>query len=202
MSDPIKEEAAREGKLIPTASQTVGPFFHLGLTKPHSVAQIAGPQARGERVRLICMVYDGKGVVLPDAMIEIWQADGAGKYHHPEDTRDIAGDPDCPGFGRLSSDANGMCEFETIKPGRVPWHNGVLQAPHLNVSVFARGLLKRLATRIYFFAEPSNAEDPVLGLVPEDRRDTLMARQDATAANVWCFDVRLSGPQETVFFDI
>jgi protocatechuate 3,4-dioxygenase alpha subunit len=102
----------------------------------------------------------------------------------------------------LSSDAAGGCVFETIKPGRVPGAKGALQAPHCNVSVFARGLLTRLATRAYFFGDPGNAADPVLGLVPEDRRDTLMARPDPAAPGSWRFDIHLCGPQETVFFDV
>jgi protocatechuate 3,4-dioxygenase alpha subunit len=191
-----------EMDLIPTASQTVGPFFHLGLTNAGSIARIAGPNARGERIRLICKVIDGEGIPLPDAMVEIWQANADGKYHHPEDKQEKPLDPDFGGFGRLSSDPNGICEFETIKPGRAPGMGGALQAPHLNISVFARGILKRLATRAYFAGDPANPGDAVLALVPEDRRDTLMALSDSGKPGLWRFDIHLCGPQETVFFDV
>src|SRR5579863_6186566 len=106
--------------LIPCASQTVGPFFHLGLTDPHSIPTIAGPLVKGERVRLVCTIYDGEGNALPDAMLEIWQANAGGKYNHPEDTQETPFDEEFRGFGRLASDASGVCGFETIKPGRVP----------------------------------------------------------------------------------
>jgi protocatechuate 3,4-dioxygenase alpha subunit len=135
-------------------------------------------------------------------MIELWQANAAGKYNHPEDPQPTAADPDCSGFGRLGTDRDGVCVFETIKPGRVPGNDGALQAPHLNVSVFARGVLKRLATRIYFAGDPANVEDPVLALVPAERRATLMARPDPSHPTDWGMDVHLSGECETVFFDI
>ena len=189
-------------KLIPTASQTVGPYFHLGLTDPRSVGYIAGPAAKGERVTLVCTVLDGDGVPVPDAMLEIWQANADGKYHHPEDTQEKAVDPACEGFGRMGSDAAGMMKFETIKPGRVPGPDNQLQAPHLNVSVFARGLLKRLPTRIYFVGDPANEEDPVLALVPKERRETLMAQPEPSKSGQWNFVIHLQGENETVFFDV
>jgi len=189
-------------ELFPTGSQTVGPFFHLGLTDPYSIPTIAGPLVKGERVRLVCTIYDGEGNVLPDAMLEIWQANADGKYNHPEDTQEKPLDEEFRGFGRLASDASGMCNFETIKPAGVPSWTNVLQAPHFVISVFARGVLKRLATRAYFAGEPANAEDPVLALVPADRRETLMARTDAGQPGVWRFDIYLSGEKETVFFDV
>ena len=189
-------------ELIPTPSQTVGPFFHLGLTNAYSIARIAGPGAKGDRIRLICTVYDGEGRPVPDAMVEVWQANAGGKYNHPDDTQEKPLDPDFGGFGRLSSDATGKCAFETIKPGRVPDSKGILQAPHCNVSVFARGILARLATRIYFSGDAANAGDPVLALVPRERRDTLMAKQDRGAPGNWRFDIHLCGRRETVFFDI
>jgi protocatechuate 3,4-dioxygenase alpha subunit len=151
---------------------------------------------------LVCRVLDGNGAAVDDAMIEIWQADAEGKYRHPADSRHELADAECAGFGRLATDANGECVFETIKPGRVAGNDGRLQAPHLNVSVFARGVLNRLATRIYFAGEAANREDPVLGLVPEKRRETLMAVRDSTHEGQWRFDVRLSGDGETVFFDV
>jgi protocatechuate 3,4-dioxygenase alpha subunit len=135
-------------------------------------------------------------------MIELWQANAAGKYHNPDDPQSTAADPDCSGFGRLATDRDGVCVFETIKPGRVPGNEGTRQAPHLNVSLFARGVLKRLATRIYFDGDPANPEDPILALVPPERRNTLMARADPSHPTDWRIDVRLSGECETVFFDI
>lgn len=163
---------------------------------------MAGPNAKGERVRLICRVLDGDGVPVNDAMIEIWQADSEGKFNHPGDSRSGHADPECKGLGRLATNENGICIFETIKPGRVPGNGNTLQAPHFNVSIFARGILKRLATRIYFAEDPANAEDPILSLVPAERRPTLMARSDADHPGDLHFDLRLSGRDETVFFDI
>jgi len=188
--------------LTPTPSQTVGPYFHLGCTTTHSVACIAGPEAKGERIRLICRVLDGDGAAVDDAMIEIWQADSEGRYNHPADSRAKGRDPACNGFGRLATDAAGTCVFSTIKPGRAPGNNDTLQAPHFNVSVFARGVLKRLATRIYFANDPANNMDPILALVPEERRSTLMAFSDPHRPGDWHFDVRLCGKDETVFFDV
>lgn len=189
-------------KLIPTGSQTVGPYFHLGLTDPRSVSCIASPAAKGERVTLICTLLDGDGVPVPDAMIEIWQANADGKYHHPEDTQEKALDPACAGFGRMGSDAAGTMKFETIKPGRVPGPDNRLQAPHLNLSIFARGLLKRLPTRIYFAGDPANEEDPVLALVPKERRATLIAQPGPSKSGQWNFVIHLQGENETVFFDV
>lgn len=186
----------------PTPEQTAGPYFHLGLTTSHSVSGIAAADATGERIRLSFRVLDGDGVPVNDAMIEIWQADSTGKYNHPADSRSESRDRACSGFGRLATDANGGCTFDTIKPGRVPGNSGALQAPHLKVSVFARGILKRLATRVYFLDDPANGEDPILDLVPPERSHTLMARSDSSNPDEWHFDVRLCGKDETVFFDV
>jgi protocatechuate 3,4-dioxygenase, alpha subunit len=188
--------------LPPTPSQTVGPFFHLGCTDNASCGTLVTVEAKGERIRMICRVFDGDGVPVPDAMLEIWQANSNGRYNHPDDTQEKALDPSFSGFGRLASDANGVCVFETIKPGRVPWNNGAMQAPHINVSVFARGVLRRLATRIYFVGDPANAEDPVLALVPSERRATLLTRNSADDPSNWRFDIHLCGEHETVFFDV
>jgi protocatechuate 3,4-dioxygenase alpha subunit len=187
--------------LVPTPSQTVGPFFYLGLTWKGSIGCLAGPGVKGERIRLMCAVFDGDAKPINDAMIEIWQANSNGKYNHPEDAQEKPVDTEFVGFGRLHSDESGVCTFETIKPGRVPGPDNALQAPHLNLSVFARGVLKRLATRVYFAGEKANAGDPVLALVPEGRRDTLMAHADPKQPGVWRFDIHLCGKQETVFFD-
>jgi protocatechuate 3,4-dioxygenase alpha subunit len=187
--------------LAPTPSQTVGPFFHLGFTATFD-GTLATSGAKGERVRLICRVFDGDGVPVPDAMIELWQADADGKYHHPDDPQGKSADPAFRGFGRMATSEDGSCAFQTIRPGRVPGARDTLQAPHLNVSVFARGILKRLATRIYFSGDPANGGDAVLALVPEERRDTLMALPDPEHSGTWQFDVYLCGERETVFFDV
>ena len=186
--------------LIPTPWQTVGPYLHIGLTDTRSVARIASEATQGERVRLTCRVFDADGLAVPDALIEIWQASSAGKYSHPSDPSADPVDLQFRGFGRMPTDPSGCCVFETIKPGRVPGLGGRLQAPHLNVSVLGRGLLKRLPTRIYFAGEPSNPEDEILALVPESRRPTLLAHKEEDGG--WMFPVRLAGENETVFFDI
>jgi protocatechuate 3,4-dioxygenase alpha subunit len=189
--------------LVPSPSQTVGPFFHFCLTTDQCcVRAIAGPRAQGERVLLTIRVLDGDGVGLGDAMIEIWQADAEGHYNHPDDPQQKTVGPSFLGFGRMGTAENGSCEFETIKPGRVPGPGDTLQAPHLNLAVFARGMLKQLYTRIYFAGDPMNPEDPVLALVPFDRRETLMAHPDSTRPGGWRFDLRLQGDDETVFFDV
>ena len=182
-----------ETDLVPTPSQTIGPFYHFALTADARQASLAGETARGERCRLVCRVFDGEGAPVDDAMIELWQADAGGNYNP---------DPVFRGFGRLATDQAGACEFETVKPGRVPAPGGGLQAPHVSVSIFARGLLERLATRIYFSGDAANAEDPVLALVPEHRRATLLAHLDARRPGAWIFEIRLSGDRETVFFEV
>lgn len=153
-------------------------------------------------MRLACRVFDGDGVAVSDAMIELWQADADGRYNSPEDPTAGTADPACHGFGRLPTNADGSCEFETIRPGCVPALEDRLQAPHFTVAIFARGLLKQLYTRIYFSGNPANAEDPVLKLVPAERRETLMARPDPSDKSRWVFDVHLQGEQETVFFEV
>jgi protocatechuate 3,4-dioxygenase alpha subunit len=135
-------------------------------------------------------------------MIELWQADADGRYHHPEDALERVSDPLFRGFGRMPTDADGACIFHTIRPGRVPAPGGVSQAPHINISVFGRGLLKRLPTRLYFAGDPANATDPILLLVPEDRRATLLAQPTPNSQNGWQMDIYLCGPRETVFFDV
>jgi protocatechuate 3,4-dioxygenase alpha subunit len=191
----------------PSASQTVGPFFHLGCIDGHSVSCLASDKAKGEHIQLTFRVLDGEGQPVNDAMIEIWQADAQGKYNHPADWQDKIADSHCRGFGRLAIDVNGTCIFETIKPGRVPGNGSTLQAPHLEVSVLARGLLNRLVTRVYFEGDLANAEDPILALVPESRRWTLMAKTlmektDLKNSQRWVFDIHLCGTDETVFFDV
>jgi protocatechuate 3,4-dioxygenase, alpha subunit len=201
----LKTSAEKQSKtvdLIPIPSQTVGPYFQILLTGPWAVSRIAGPNAKGERVKLVCTVFDGERKRVPDATIEIWQANADGKYNHPSDKQKKPIDPDFLGFGRLGTNDEGICVFETIKPGRVPGRGKTLQAPHLEVSVLARGLLKRLATRIYFADDAANDEDPVLALVPRARRSTLMAQQIADEPGAWRLDIHLSGKNETVFFGV
>lgn len=183
-------------------SQTVGPFYHLGLTSNAALGCLVRDACKGERIRLQFRLHDGDGVPVPDGMIELWQADAAGRYDHPDDTREQSPDPAFCGFGRLATDDCGVCTFDTVYPGRVPDGCGGLQAPHISVSVFARGLLARLCTRVYFEGDPALGEDPVLALVPEDRRTTLLARRDLEHADQWNFEIRLQGEHETVFFDI
>jgi len=187
--------------LIPTPSQTVGPFFRMELTTDeHCVTCVAGPQANGERVWITFRVLDGDGAPVNDAMIEIWQADSNGKYNHPDDMQPRQVAAGWIGFGRLASGEDGSCVLETIMPGRTA--GSTPQAPHLVVAVFARGMLKQLYTRVYFAGDPANREDPILELVPPERRETLLARPDPGRRGHWMFDVRIQGDQETVFFDV
>lgn len=178
-----------------TPSQTIGPFFHGSLTANANLGCLRGPGAKGEPIRIRFRVLDGEGKPVDDAMIEIWQADAAGVYQHAADPRATHADPAFRGFGRLATNANGACTFETVYPGRITPE----QAPHINVSVFARGLLNRVSTRVYFEID---AADPVLALVPEDRRSTLIASRDPSDPAQWNFDIHLQGEQETVFFDL
>jgi protocatechuate 3,4-dioxygenase, alpha subunit len=189
------------GALVPlaTPSQTVGPFFSIGLQRL-GAAELAPPGVAGERVTVEGRVLDGDGQPVPDALLELWQANAHGRYAHSEDTQDGPLDPRFRGFGRVPTDRDGRFRFATIRPGKVPGPGGTLQAPHIAVSVFARGLLRRLVTRLYFPDDPAHASDPVLALVPPDRRSTLIARRgDGPAALLW--DVVLQGAGETVFFD-
>jgi protocatechuate 3,4-dioxygenase, alpha subunit len=189
-----------------TPSQTVGPYLHLALApadynfRPLFGSTVAQPGLPGTHIRLEGRLSDGEGNIVPDALVEIWQADAEGRYAHPADGRALRSNS-FRGFGRAATDAAGGFAFATVKPGSVPGPDGRLQAPHINVGIFARGLLKRLITRIYFAGEPGNASDPILALVPADRRHTLMAEPDAARAGLFRFDIRLQGRDETVFFD-
>jgi protocatechuate 3,4-dioxygenase, alpha subunit len=175
-------------KLLATSSQTVGPYLHIGLAWL-TIDHLASADAPGERVTIGGQVLDGDGQPVTDALIEIWQANPAGQYGRPE----------FRGFGRVPTNAEGRFEFETVKPGAVADPEGAQQAPHLLVSIFMRGLLKRLVTRIYFPDEPRNADDFVLRQVPVERQSTLVARQAGTGKLGW--NVLLQGADETVFFD-
>ena len=184
--------------LYASGSQTVGPYLHIGLTWLNT-SNIAGPGVKGERVTIQGRLVDGDGVGVGDGLIEIWQANAEGKYAHPEDRQEKALERGFRGFGRIPTDAKGAFKFTTIKPGRVPGPDGKLQAPHLSVTVFMRGLLKQLSTRIYFPGESANAQDPVLKRVPAARRATLLARRKSKGVLEW--NIVLQGKDETAFFD-
>jgi len=180
-----------------TSSQTIGPYLHIGMAWAVD-PEFAGPAVKGERITVEGRIVDGDGSAVSDAMLEIWQANAQGRYAHPDDTRELSLDDGFMGWGRVTTDEDGRFRFRTIKPGRVPGANG-MQAPHLNVTVFMRGMLKQLVTRIYFSGDAANDEDPVLKLVPESRRDTLVARP---GNGVLEWNIVLQGRGETVFFVI
>jgi protocatechuate 3,4-dioxygenase, alpha subunit len=190
-------------KLVLTSSQTVGPFFHPGLLRSDAERpMLAQPDAAGQHIRIEGVVFDGDGQPIPDAMIEIWQANAHGRYNHPADTRDLPLDPGFTGFGRTGTDADGRYWFTTVKPGQVPFDARRMQAPHICVTVFARGLLNHVYTRLYFADDPATADDPLLALVPAERRATLLAQPSAAdGARVYRFDMVLQGAGETVFFN-
>jgi protocatechuate 3,4-dioxygenase, alpha subunit len=184
-----------------TTSQTVGPYFSIGLTRL-TKDNLAGPGVSGERITISGRVLDGDGVSVPDAVLEIWQANSHGRYAHPEDTQNKTMEAAFQGYGRIPTDANGAFRFQTIKPGSVAGPDDKPQAPHMVVSVFARGLLRRLVTRIYFPDESTNAGDFVLNLVEPARRGTLVAHKLAREERNFEWNVILQGANETVFFDI
>ena len=200
-----------------TPSQTVGPFFAYGLA-PHSRCEwqpsdaydwkqtvgsnLVTPDATGTRIRIEGRITDGDGIGINDAMIEIWQADAQGRYASPRDTR-ARPNTRFKGFGRSATDKNGEFSFDTVKPGSVPGPEGKPQAPHIVVCIYSRGMLRQLYTRLYFSDESSNSSDPILTLVPGDRRDTLIAhKQRYLGHNVYRFEIRVQGRDETVFFEI
>ncbi len=184
-----------EQLLRPTPSQTIGPFFHFALPWP-GAAEIVDP-GRADALRIEGRVFDGADAPVGDALVEVWQADADGHYAHPEDPAPSS----FRGYGRSATDAEGRYRFRTVKPGRVPAPGGGSQAPHLNVSVFSRGLLARLSTRLYFPDEgEANAADPVLGRIEDlARRQTLVA---VAAGGILTFDIHLQGERETVFFAV
>ncbi len=182
-----------------TPFQTVGPFFTFAL--PFRGGDTLGDESTpGTRVTIAGCVLDGAGEPVTDALIEIWQADANGVYRHPLDEDRHQAGSTFDGFGRTPTDDRGEFAFTTVKPGQVASPRGGLQAPHIVVGVLGRGILTRLVTRIYFEDEPSNATDFVLGLVPAERRGTLVARK--INGNRYRFDVVVQGRNETVFFDV
>lgn len=189
-----------------TTSQTVGPYLHIGLA-PRNCADIAfdGRTDQPDRIVVEGEVIDGGGQLLADGLIEIWQADAAGRYDHPHDPRSQRDENSrsASGFGRLPTEPQGRFRLTTVKPGRVPAPDGTLQAPHLVVAFFARGLLKHLSTRLYFDDEAdANAEDFVLGLVPPARRASLLARKIDAHTYRWTLTLQADADRETVFFDL
>ena len=185
-----------------TPSQTVGPFFGPALVRGE-LEQMVDAETRGARIAITGRIFDGDGDVVPDAMVEVWQANAEGRYDHPEDRQEKLLDPHFHGFGLFGTDQHGRFRIVTIKPGAVSGPRMTLQAPHLNLSIFARGLLNRVVTRIYFPGEPLNQTDEALNAVPADRRATLIATRDsAGASDSYRFDIFLQGDRETVFFDL
>jgi protocatechuate 3,4-dioxygenase alpha subunit len=183
-----------------TTSQTVGPFFKLGLSWLYCESMVRDEVA-GERVAIHGRVVDGDGAPVPDAILEVWQANSQGKYAHPDDTQDKQVDAHFSGYGRIPTDEHGVFRFVTIKPGPVPGPEGKEQAPHLVISVFMRGLLRRLVTRMYFPNDARNAADPILNLIEPARRSTLIAvAVEPPGSLEW--NVILQGADETVFFDL
>ena len=202
-----------------TASQTGGPYVHIGLAPEQAGFKIfdnnfghvlTTPDTQGERIIIEGQVFDGSGTPVRDVLIEVWQANAAGKYAHPADTQDKPLDPSFRGWGRGGADFNtGVYTFETIKPGKVTGADGRVQAPHICLILFARGINIGLHTRLYFGDETlANADDPILnGIEWETRRATLLARREQKAGEiVYRFDIRLQdtpdGGKETVFFDV
>lgn len=202
---------------IITPSQTVGPFFAYGLTPKgraqwdpngsYSWKQTVGdnlvtPDTTGQKIRIEGVILDGDGMPINDAMLEIWQADAQGRYANPRDNRALP-NTQFKGFGRSATDKNGVFGFETIKPGAVPGPNGQNQAPHVMFCIFSRGMLRQVYTRMYFADEAGNGSDPVLALVPEDRRGTLVAHKQIKGdVLIYRFNIHMQGDNETVFFDI
>jgi len=216
----------RLNRLGQTPWQTVGPFFHYALPWAGGADLVSntdigarvdllasghamppGPPRRGavdgRRIEIEGCVYDAEGEPAADALLEIWQANAAGRYASLSDPREgLPLDPDFTGFGRAATGADGRYLFRTIEPGRVPGPGGSLQAPHIAVGVLGRGLMRRLITRIYLEDGEGLRDDPILALAPEARRDTLIARRSAAGDGRYSFDIHLGGEHETVFFDL
>ncbi len=188
-----------------TPSQTVGPFFAYALTPSGQYAfddlssnDLVVPGVAGQVVHIEGTMRDGAGAPIADGFIEIWQADGEGRYPSAS-----TGNTGFRGFGRVPMDKAGAYSFRTVKPGAVPAADGGVQAPHILIGVFARGVVRRLYTRLYFADDAGNAADPVLALVPEADRGTLIAGRagERDGAPVYRFDIVLQGEGETVFFE-
>ena len=207
-----------------TPWQTVGPFFHTSLPwkgaadligssdigartdlipQGHDLLRQQGGRGSiaGQVIDIVGFVLDGEGASVPDALIEIWQANAAGRYNSPADTRDtIAIEAGFTGFGRAATGADGAYRFRTVLPGRVPGPGNSLQAPHAALGILGRGLLKRLVTRVYFEDGEGNEDDPILALAPAARRGAMIARREDRTT--YRFDIHLQGEHESVFFDV
>lgn len=183
-----------------TPSQTVGPYFAIGLTKL-TTREIAGPGVEGGRVTIRGRVLDADGAPVDDAVLETWQANAHGKYDHPEDGQQKPLQKGFRGWGRIPTGVDGGFSFTTIKPGEVPGPAGQMQAPHIVVAIGMRGLLKHVVTRIYFPDEPGNVADPILKLVEPERRSTLIAKAIPGKPGLLEWNVICAGENETVFFD-
>jgi protocatechuate 3,4-dioxygenase alpha subunit len=191
--------------LSPTTSQTVGPYLHIGLAGLNRADLTTDLLEAGvQRLVIEGRIVDGLGQPVPDGLVEIWQADADGIYRHPDDPAfERAGPAIAPfmGFGRVPTEPDGSFRFVTVKPGRVAGPDGIAQAPHIVVSLFMRGLLKHLSTRMYFPDEgEANAQDWILNQVPAERRGTLVAQAVGPGSLRW--NVVLQGAGETVFFDL
>lgn len=183
-------------KLATTPSQTVGPFFALPNALPWPDGPEVVPEGTAGAIVIRGVLFDGNGDPIPDGLIEIWGADEQGRFSHPDDPR--GGTASFLGFGRSGTDAEGRFWFRTVKPGPLPTPSGATEAPHLDVTVLARGMLNRVVTRLYF-PDEDNGSDPVLSTVDPHRRGTLIAERDGEALR---FDIRLQGDGETVFFSV
>jgi len=182
-----------------TPTHTTGPFAHIGLSRDPAQNIMATPDVSGEHIKIEGHIFNAQGTPAPDAIIELWQANSHGRYKHPEDNQDKPLDPDFSGFGRAATDKEGQFSFNTIKPGQVPGRGNTLQAPHINVNVFASGLMTHVITRLYFSDEATNEADPLLSSIEDESRTmTLIAQKTATG---YKFDIYLDGPNETAFFD-
>jgi protocatechuate 3,4-dioxygenase alpha subunit len=185
--------------IVATASQTVGPFFHVGPARTDHLGRMASADTPGDAMHLRVRVLDGDGEPVNDAMVELWQADARGASSAPPTAGEAP--PPFSGFGRLATNDDGWCTFETIRPGAERGADDGDQAGHFTVCLFMRGLLRHLYTRIYFAGDPALETDQLLGLVPEARRHTLLAHPCADGTT-WEFTVRLQGDGETAFFDL
>lgn len=178
-------------------SQTVGPFFYNSLIRGGENI-LVNDQTRGQHILIQGTVYDGDGRPIPDAMVEIWQADAQGTFNHPHDPNQDQADPHFTGFGRHETSDNGRYWFKTVKPGLIPGQ----EASIVNMRVFARGMLIHAVTRVYFSDDPGRANDPVLNSVEASRRRTLVATlSQGTDLPTYHFDIHMQGEAETVFFD-
>ena len=184
-----------------TPSQTVGPFLAIGLPWPDGPFVV--PEGTPGAITITGRLLDGAGAAVPDGLIETWQPDPDGHFDHPDDPRG-PGQPGFRGFGRCPTGRDGSFRIVTLRPGALPSPDGATEAPHLDVSIFARGLLDRVVTRIYFSDEAeANAADPVLAAIADPaRRDTLVAVADPARGGEFRLDLRLQGDRETVFFDV